>query len=1006
MGEGLDVEALRTFITRYFEAMSSIIAKHGGLTEKFIGDAVVGVFGVPIVREDDALRAVRAAWAMQQAMQELTAQTDPANGPKVRIGVNTGEVVAGDPSAGHGFVSGDTMNVAARLEQAAPPGEILIGETTHRIVRDYVEVEPTPPLVLKGKAEAVQAFLLKGVQTSPQPPEQERVALVGRELESQRLVDAFETMVDQSEPRWVTVVAEAGVGKTALIQDFKSRLTDRAVLLEGRCLSYGEGITFWPLAEILKKAAGITETDQREEARDKIRRLAIGLPDAELVSGRLASALALSDEIVSTQEIFWATRMLLEYLASLHPVVIVIEDLHWAEETLLDLVEYLTSFGNQLPLFVLCVARSQLMERRPSWFARTTLLSLRPLEAEHGRELLVKLLGELPPAVAEEILAASQGNPLYLQEIARMVMEQGPGRTPGAGDRSLWTITIPPTIQALLSARLEQLPIDERSVVQRGSVIGREFWSGALAALSTEELRDEIGRQLQALVRREVLTPTLSDIPGEDGFGFTHILMRDAAYNALPKKQRADLHERAAAWIGEHAGDRLPEYEEVLGYHLESSASLRREIGETGIATDLIAEQAARTLVRPARRAAASGDAPAASSLLERAMRLLDNDHPLKRELALELGSALVEAGNLRAASTAIETALELGHSCHDARVLAHARLQTQALHGLTDHARWVADAEGELLASVDEMKRLNDRGGQAKALHLLAELMWDQLRTSEAQGLVTEALEHARAADDRVEEGKILTFLASAAFWGPLNVQEAIALCEKIRDEGADDQLLQARIMRSLAGLRAMRGEFDRARTLVTSSQRLQADLGQHLSVAYGTQYSGLIELLAGDPHAAVKQLEEGFAGLEAMEEEAYLSTQAALLARAKLATGDLEGALELTARSELASEGEIGKAEWAPTRARVLAQLGDLETARELADAAVELTAAHEDVFSAGESLIAAGEVALAGGDLSAAKSFYEAALAVYSAKGIAPWVSGIETRLSTLDGVTRGQ
>ncbi|MGH2817543.1 MAG: adenylate/guanylate cyclase domain-containing protein [Actinomycetota bacterium] len=496
LGERLDPESLRGVMSRYFDEMRSAVEDHGGTVEKFIGDAVMAVFGVPVVHEDDALRAVRAAAQMREILAALNNELDREWGARlhIRTGINTGEVVAGDPSGSQSFVTGDAVNVAARLEQAAEPGEILIGKETHRLVRDAVLVEPVDPLELKGKVERVPALRLLNV-TAGAPPFARRLdsPLVGREDELVRLRHALEEAAMQRVCRITTVVGDAGLGKSRLVNEFVLQATTRARTLWARCLPYGEGITFWPVAELVKAAAGIGELDSPGAARSKVRNLVGDVEDGADIAERVAAAIGLGEGEGEIQETFWAVRRLLEVLARYGPLVVVIEDIHWAEPTLLDLLQYVAGFSIDYPLLILCTARPDVRESRPDWGSIGELIVLEPLTQLQCELLIGNLLGRagLTGDVRARITESAEGNPLFVEEMLRMLIDDGllerdDGHWAARGDLS--RVSVPGTISALLSARLDQLAGEERSVIQRASVIGKVFWWGAVTELSPEAI--------------------------------------------------------------------------------------------------------------------------------------------------------------------------------------------------------------------------------------------------------------------------------------------------------------------------------------------------------------------------------------------------------------------------------------------------------------------------------------------------------------------------------------
>ncbi len=550
LGESVDPEALRGLLARYFERMKAIVEKHGGVVEKFIGDAVMAVFGLPAVHEDDALRALRAAVEMRAALGEL--------GIEGRIGVNTGEVVTGTEER---LVTGDGVNVAARLEQAAKPGEILIGKATLRLTRDVVEAEPVEPLALKGKRAPVPAWRLVSVSTEVVERRTDS-PLVGRELELRALTEAWERVRTARSCELVTVVGAAGVGKSRLVAELLAGID--AAVVRGRCLAYGTGITYWPVVEVLK------------QLEPRMRGLVLDPGASETLGGLLAN-----EGAASTDELAWAFRKLLEAVAGEQPLVAVFDDIQWGEEAFLDLLEHVAYLASDAPILLLSMGRPDLLERRPGWGG---VLRLQPLPAEDAERLIGARLGEreLEPEVRERILATAGGNPLFVQEMVAMLQESGSG-----------AVAVPPTIQALLAARLDQLDPAERTVLERAAVEGEIFHRGAVQALTPGE--SQLTTRLTSLVRKELVRPDKAQFPGEDAYRFRHLLIRDAAYDALAKATRAELHERFADWLEEHGRD-LVELDELIGYHLEQAYRHRTELGHGDTQTLATGERAAERL--------------------------------------------------------------------------------------------------------------------------------------------------------------------------------------------------------------------------------------------------------------------------------------------------------------------------------------------------------------------------------------------------------------------------
>ena len=569
LGESVDPERLRALLARYFERMGSIVERHGGSVEKFIGDAVMAVFGVPLVHEDDALRAVRAASEMREALPDL--------GLQGRIGVMTGEVVTGTEER---LATGDAVNVAARLEQAAPPGEVLIGQPTLELVRGAADVEPVEPLELKGKSKPVPAFRLVSVRDAPERRHGAR--FVGRERELELVREAWKRVRAGKHCELVTVIGDAGVGKSRLAAELLGSID--ATVARGRCLPYGDGITYWPVVEVLKQLDV--------------------LPPDETAAGPIRTLLGESDAATTPDEIAWAFRKTLEHAAGDRALVVLFEDIQWAEETFLDLVEHVALLSSGAAILLLCLARPDLVERRPTWpdlrerrAALPVTLRLEPLAADSVHELIPEsIAGDL----RERIVRAAGGIPLFAQEMVAMA-----GETEGE-------VVVPPNLQALLAARLDQLETNERDVLERGAVEGETFHRGAVQALAAAQ----VNPHLAALVRKQLIRTDRAVLADEDGFRFRHLLIRDAAYNGLPKGLRAELHERFARWLEERGAD-LVELDEIVGHHLEQAIRYRSELGmpsDAALSEDarrrLTAAGHGRTLGRTKGRPSASSGAP------------------------------------------------------------------------------------------------------------------------------------------------------------------------------------------------------------------------------------------------------------------------------------------------------------------------------------------------------------------------------------------------------------
>jgi class 3 adenylate cyclase len=700
MGERVDAESVRELMFRYFHEMRSAIERHGGTVEKFIGDAVMAVFGVPEVHEDDALRAVRAAMEMRERLAALNEELERRFGTRIslRIGLNTGEVVAGDSSSRQALVTGDAVNVAARLEQAAGRDEILLGELTYRLVRDAVSVAAAQPVQAKGKSEPLRAYrLLRLVDGAPTRPPRLRRRIVGRDRDLQSLERAFSELVSERRCRMVTIVGQAGVGKSRLAEEFVALVAADAIVLSGRCLAYGQGVTFWALAEIVRQAAAIRDEDTQERARARLLQLLAGEEDADLIAGRVAQAIGLATGTAAAHEIAWAIRRLFEALARRRPLLVLIDDLQWAEPTFLDVLTTLIEGSEDAPMLLLGLARPELLESigRPPG----TTIHLEPLGETESMRLIDDVLGEasLSSHARDGIVRAAGGNPLFVEELLAMLVEEGFLQRED-GDwlltEDLARLAIPPTVNAVLAARLERLETRERAAIERGSIEGQVFHRGAVVELSAEEAKSGVRRDLEAVVEKDFIEPAEAAFSDDAAFRFRHILIRDAAYAALPKKLRAELHQRFAEWLEQRAGDRVAEHEEILGYHLEQAYRFRAALAPVDAAGRELARRAARRLASAGQRALARGDLPAARSLFGRTSTLLPPGDPIRLTLLPDRGAAL-------------------GYQLE-------AEYRKRAAHGpVDDETRRLARAAAERLASAG--RRAVGRGDMQGAVNLFA---------------------------------------------------------------------------------------------------------------------------------------------------------------------------------------------------------------------------------------------------------------------------------------------
>ncbi len=947
LGERVDPEALRQVMQRYFDAIRTAIERHGGTVEKFIGDAAMAVFGIPRVHEDDALRAVRAAAEVRGRLPELAAELGVEL--TFRTGINTGEVVAGE---GQTLATGDAVNVAARLEQAAATGEILLGEETYRLVRDAVEVEAVEPLALKGKSAPVPAYRLlsidpqaAGFARRPDAP------LVGRVRERALLLQAYERTVAESSCQLVTVLGPAGVGKSRLVGDFLEGAAETALIVRGRCLNYGDGITFWPLVEVLKQLGHEAESTLEH-----------------LVEGTTASP----------AELFWEVRRLLETFARERPLVVVFDDLHWGQPMLLDLLDHVADLSRDAPILLLCVARPELLDERPGWGggklnATTTLLDALP---PGDCERLLDALGDgLDTAARARIVEASEGNPLFLEEMAALVQE-------GGGD------VVPSSIQALLAARLDRLGREERSVLERGSVEGKVFHRDAVRELAPDPARADVETHLAALIRKELIRPAQA-ILGHEAFRFRHLLIRDAAYDALPKEVRAELHERFAGWLEQHAGE-LVERDEILGYHLEQAVRYRRQLGRDP--DRALADRGAELLLRAGVRASARWDWSASARLLERASQLAATA-ALRDRVLVPLAHTLIHLAEFERAESIVTEA----EAAADQAVRANARVARLALEVFVEPT---ALTEQRLDEAIAELDRLEEHEGLARAWAVMAQFQWLRSSGERTLSALDRAIEHnARAG--RPPTPYYPGWRLAALLHGPFEPALALAELEELdrRFPGMPAYPFTHMMIAEAAG------DLASGREYAAQARAAFHARGEHvLEVALG-QTAGRIELRAGNLDEAERLLRESIEELDRLGERIFLPTNKAILAEVLLAQGRLDEAEQVALEVEQTSAPEdvLNFALTLAVRARVALARGEAG-AETLAQAAVDAADRSDFPVYRGEARLALATVCAASRPAVAAQAAREA-LSLFELKGHVHLAGEAQRVLAQLDGTRAG-
>jgi class 3 adenylate cyclase/tetratricopeptide (TPR) repeat protein len=908
-----DPEVTRRRVTAWFEAVSGCIETHGGTVEKFAGDAVMAAFGIPQAHEDDAERAVRAALGIIQNAHEA--------GIEARIGIEAGEVVVDETDST--FATGEAVNVAARLQQSAGPGEILIGEAAHRLTEGRIATDNVGPLELRGFRRPIGAYrALAAVDGGPQRTTVS-APFVGRESELDLLENTLSRAIRDKRPHVFTVYGEPGVGKSRLLREFLAGV-EGVTILTGRALPYGEGVTYWPLAEMVKAAAGITDDDPMETARQKL----VECCGDEAIAELLGLASGVMDAVEGERgqpEIAWAAREFVDELADVQPLVLVFEDIHWAEEPLLELIDHLAQWVRERSLLILCLARPELLDVRPGWGGgriRSTAIELEPLARAESEELAAALLAqhEISDHVTSRLLEKTEGNPLFVEETVRMLVEQGAD----GGDR------IPDTLQALIGARIDRLPAGEKILLQRGSVMGRTFFAGALDHLSTEYDADELEDMLDDLLLRDLITrQERSTISGETAYRFKHVLIREVAYGGLSKSSRAEYHTRFAEWLREKADKELLE---IRAYHLDQACTLYAELD--GRPPEELAKTAAKALHAAGKRALARESNQSARKLL---LRSLELEPTLERRyLAARAASQLGDLPTVRD---------EMRVVAEEAAAEGARDLQTRALTALSEVA---ASLDGEVVRAIelaDEALAVvepDDHDGRFAALDRRARVARWLGRLSESEDFEREALEIARAAGRKDQEAKAALQLAGIHITRmeedkaePL-IDHALELAEHSGSivARADAASLKATFL-------AVRREYEQATGWYTKALELYRETASVQEIAWASRQLGILAWRSGAIEKAEKLLRESIRLLAPMMERGTLCESQRYLAQLLLEQGRLDEAekFALAARETVSAEDIVSRATTRVALAQVRAAQGRDEEAETLFAEALEI-------------------------------------------------------------------
>jgi DNA-binding SARP family transcriptional activator len=919
-----DPETLAAARTRAVDVIGTALRKHGAFVETR-ADGVIATFGVPALHDDDPVRAVRGAAAPGDELAGVTR----ANGLEFRIGIETGEVLA----AGAQVLEGTAVAEARRLAETARAGDIVIGDGTKRAVGRIATTERAPG-----------GWRIVGVRpTGDVVRRRFRSPLVGRTTELRQLRHAFAAAAERRSCHLFTVLGAAGIGKSRLARELCVSLGMRATTLTGRCLPYGEGITFWPLAEIVKQAAG----DVTPRAIEPV---LLGIPRAQAIAARIASALGVAGAEADGDETLWAFRSFLETLSRRRPLVVVFEDIHWAEPTLLDFIEHLAERSRDAPMLMLCLARPELLDDRRKWSggkANATSLLLEGLSQRESAELIDRLSRDraLAESARTRIADAAGGNPLFIEQMLAHAGES-------AGDR----LTIPPSIHALLAARIDGLPVDERRLLDRAAIVGREFTLAAATELSPPAERGDVARAVDELVRKEFVSPDHSDESTDGAFRFTHLLVRDTAYAAVPKASRAELHEAFANYVDRAFPERAGELDEIVGFHLEQAHAYRAELepGDEGLGA--LAARAAERLARAAERAQARCDVSGGTNLFARAAALVDDDRQWRASLLTSLAAAMRESGDFDNAHSVLAEAQALA-----ARSRNEALQARVALHEI--HHRFSQDptfSTADLMQEGRRIAGLARRARDERLMHVAGLFVaWGlALEGRESEGELRRVRQYAEAEGD---EGLMANVMRMEfPVWVDDRTPAPVALTKlsRCRDALTDDRAIAAND-RAAAELAAMLGRFDEARARLADDALILAELGLSVIAAGACEVRAGVELLAGDPHAAEHILRPAHERLQRMGDRIHSATIAARLAEVLCARGQYDEAVRLVDRTLAEPMRYVGGAvRLTVTHAKLAARLGNQEEARRSARYAISRAAQTVYPSIRGEALLGAAE------------------------------------------------
>jgi class 3 adenylate cyclase/tetratricopeptide (TPR) repeat protein len=1007
LGRTLEPLVMKRVNDRYGEAVRRILGG-GARVGKRHGDGFVAAFGMLELQEDDALRAVRAASELRAAIGELSEELrrERGVGLEIRIGINTGRLLVSDAGTMEEDLTGDAVNLAKRFEEAAGAGEILLGQETYRLVADDVKAEPAEPLTVDGFPGPQDTWrLLEVLPDRSGRARRFRAPLVGRELEGELLRRLLDRVVAEQSCHLAAVLGPGGVGKSRLVDEFVDGLGGRAAVLRAHC-QRGTSVTMWPLVEIIRQAAGITSDDSPELTRSRVAELVQGDERGQLVTERVAQLLGVAAEAERPEGTLWAVHRLLQARARHDPLVVVIDDLQWADPILLDAVEQLIDLAQDTPMLLVCIARpEELLSRGEGWPATTAnALSLRlsPLGEREGEQLVGHLLGgRVDPAVHALVTERAQGYPLIVEELVANLRDEGrlqalEGRwvlrlepTDAGLDRS----SIPTSIHALLQMRLERLEARGRAIIEAASVVGEQFHAGDVQALTG--MRDpEVDAIVQELVRMDLIRPDLGPAavplpPGSGaGYRFRHPMIQAAAYERMPEDRRAELHERYADWLAEQTRANPDQFDELVAHHFNEAYRYASKLDPAADRTNWVACRAGERYAAAGNRAVIRGDTGLVRAWLGRAVRLLPADREDRLKALPQLAEAQQASGKLNEAARVYQELAKSAKAVGHDGLATHATIGQLRLTALHDPERFLREGREEMELAIPVFERLDDSLGLAKAWHLLAYLDWTRGRLRVAGANAEKARSFARQAGDRYWEAAIRGLHCLILYWGstPLDQveranREALAEAQRSGMRG-----LEATTLTVLARIAAVRGDLDEARQLVGAANAITSDLGEALTQAADCLSQALIELLDDELAAAEDLLRSGYQRLEQMGATVPLASVVAMLARVVLLRGRGDEAEELTRTCErLTAPDQVdAQVKWRSIRAIALARRRDSEEAERLAREAVYQVDKTDQLDSRAEARVDLAEVLRLGGRHGEAGRELDRAIAMYKEKG----------------------